>query len=97
MAVDRRRQMGVWGVEHSTIVHTAQVEVAFRKPQSMGSCKSAGTGVERKDGGANTRRSQEAEKRRLGCLPSRAECQHYAATHFDWHKIALQVRQVLLS
>ncbi len=30
-------------------------------------------------------------------LPSRAACQHYAATHFDWHKIALQVRQVLLT
>lgn len=30
-------------------------------------------------------------------LPSRAECQHYAATHFDWHKIASQVRGVLLT
>lgn len=29
-------------------------------------------------------------------LPSRVACQHYAATHFDWQKIALQVRQVLL-
>lgn len=30
-------------------------------------------------------------------LPSRLECQQYAATHYDWRKIALQVRQVLLS
>lgn len=29
-------------------------------------------------------------------LPERVACQHYAATHFDWQKIALQVRQVLL-
>jgi len=30
-------------------------------------------------------------------LPSRLACQQYAATHFDWHKITLQVRQVLLA
>lgn len=30
-------------------------------------------------------------------LPSRAACQYYAATHFDWQKIALQVRQILLT
>ncbi len=30
-------------------------------------------------------------------LPSRAACQNYAATHFDWQKIALQVRQILLT
>lgn len=29
-------------------------------------------------------------------LPSRIACQQYAATHFDWFKIASQVRQVLL-
>lgn len=29
-------------------------------------------------------------------LPSREACQHYAATNFDWRKIAFQVRQVLL-
>lgn len=29
-------------------------------------------------------------------LPSRTACQQYAATHFDWRKIALQVREVLL-
>lgn len=29
-------------------------------------------------------------------LPSREACQHYAATNFDWRKIAMQVRQVLL-
>ena len=30
-------------------------------------------------------------------LPSRAACQDYAATNFDWHQIAFQVRQVLLT
>lgn len=30
-------------------------------------------------------------------MPSRAECRQYAATNFDWNKIALQVRQVLLA
>lgn len=30
-------------------------------------------------------------------LPSRVGCRHYAATHFDWQKIALQVRTVLLA
>ncbi len=30
-------------------------------------------------------------------LPSRTGCRHYAATHFDWHQIALQVRTVLLA
>ncbi|AFY85786.1 glycosyltransferase family 4 protein [Chroococcidiopsis thermalis] len=29
-------------------------------------------------------------------LPSRDACRQYAATHFDWQKIVLQVRQVLL-
>jgi len=29
-------------------------------------------------------------------LPSRSACRQYAATHFDWQKIVLQVRQVLL-
>lgn len=30
-------------------------------------------------------------------LPSRTQCQQFAAQNFDWHKIALQVRQVLLA
>jgi glycosyltransferase involved in cell wall biosynthesis len=30
-------------------------------------------------------------------LPSRIECQQYAAQNFDWRRIALQVRQVLLA
>ncbi len=30
-------------------------------------------------------------------MPSRAACRQYAATHFNWHKIAPQVRQVLLA
>lgn len=30
-------------------------------------------------------------------LPSREACQNYAATNFDWRKIALQVRQVLIT
>lgn len=30
-------------------------------------------------------------------MPSRAACCQYAATHFDWHKIASQVRRVLLA
>jgi glycosyltransferase involved in cell wall biosynthesis len=30
-------------------------------------------------------------------LPSRAACRQYAATHFDWRKIVLQVRQVLIA
>jgi glycosyltransferase involved in cell wall biosynthesis len=30
-------------------------------------------------------------------MPSRTTCSEYAATHFDWHKIAQQVRQVLLA
>jgi len=30
-------------------------------------------------------------------LPSRVDCRHYAATHFDWQQIALQVRTVLLA
>jgi glycosyltransferase involved in cell wall biosynthesis len=29
-------------------------------------------------------------------MPSRSDCREYAATHFDWQKIAQQVRQVLL-
>jgi len=29
-------------------------------------------------------------------LPSRSACRQYVATHFDWQKIVLQVRQVLL-
>jgi glycosyltransferase involved in cell wall biosynthesis len=30
-------------------------------------------------------------------MPSREACREYAATHFDWQKIAQQVRQVLLA
>ena len=30
-------------------------------------------------------------------LPARADCRQYAADNFDWHKIAQQVRQVLLA
>jgi glycosyltransferase involved in cell wall biosynthesis len=30
-------------------------------------------------------------------MPSREACQEYAATHFDWQKIAQKVRQVLLA
>jgi glycosyltransferase involved in cell wall biosynthesis len=30
-------------------------------------------------------------------MPSRTECRDYASTHFDWHKIAQQVRKVLLA
>ncbi len=30
-------------------------------------------------------------------LPSRSACRQYAATYFDWHKIAQRVRQVLLA
>lgn len=30
-------------------------------------------------------------------LPSRAACRHYATTHFDWHKIALEVSKVVLA
>jgi glycosyltransferase involved in cell wall biosynthesis len=30
-------------------------------------------------------------------LPSRVACRQYAATHFDWQKVVLQVRQVLLA
>lgn len=30
-------------------------------------------------------------------MPSRTACREYASTHFDWHKIAPQVRQVLLA
>ena len=30
-------------------------------------------------------------------IPSRIACREYAATNFDWHKIAQQVRQVLLA
>ena len=30
-------------------------------------------------------------------MPSRSACREYAATHFDWQKIAQQVRQVLLA
>ena len=30
-------------------------------------------------------------------MPSRTTCREYAATHFDWHKIAQQIRQVLLA
>jgi glycosyltransferase involved in cell wall biosynthesis len=30
-------------------------------------------------------------------LPSRAACRQYAATHFDWQNVALQVRQVLIA
>ncbi len=30
-------------------------------------------------------------------MPSRTACREYAATHFDWQKIAQQVRQVLLA
>ncbi len=30
-------------------------------------------------------------------MPSRAACREYASTHFDWHKIAQQVRKVLLA
>lgn len=30
-------------------------------------------------------------------IPSREACREYAATHFDWQKIARQVRQVLLT
>ena len=30
-------------------------------------------------------------------MPSRTACREYAAAHFDWHKIAPQVRQVLLA
>ena len=30
-------------------------------------------------------------------MPSRVACRQYAATHFDWYKIAPQVRQVILA
>lgn len=30
-------------------------------------------------------------------IPSREDCRQYAVTHFDWNKIATQVRQVLLA
>ncbi len=30
-------------------------------------------------------------------MPSRTACREYVSTHFDWQKIALQVRQVLLA
>ena len=30
-------------------------------------------------------------------LPSRSDCRQYAATHFDWQEIVLQVRQVLIA
>ena len=30
-------------------------------------------------------------------VPSRSACREYAATNFDWNKIALQVRKVLLA
>jgi glycosyltransferase involved in cell wall biosynthesis len=30
-------------------------------------------------------------------MPSRTACREYAATNFDWQKIAQQVRQVLLA
>ncbi len=30
-------------------------------------------------------------------MPSRADCHEYAVTHFDWHKIAQEVRKVLLA
>jgi glycosyltransferase involved in cell wall biosynthesis len=30
-------------------------------------------------------------------MPSREACREYAATHFDWDKIAPQIRKVLLT
>ncbi|MBD2459708.1 glycosyltransferase family 4 protein [Oscillatoria sp. FACHB-1407] len=52
--------------------------------------------TESKDIGAIAARLQALLEGEL-TMPSRTECREYAVTHFDWQKIAQQVRHVLLA